>query len=197
MALVTISGPTTEPVTLATLKHHLRIDDTSEDASLSSLITTSRLQIEAALSLALITQTWSWRFDRWPHQCGIELPLSPVQSISHVVLHDRSGLATDLPASGYMLDGQTIPARLIVTNGRWTQPTAPALGVEMRFVAGYGSAAADVPAPIRQAILLLAAHWYGQREPGSCGSAPSTGHAASSIPQPVSDLLQPYRRPRL
>jgi uncharacterized phiE125 gp8 family phage protein len=199
MALVPISPPAVEPVALADLKHHLRIDDTAEDASLASFITTSRLQIEAALSLALVTQSWNWRFDRWPNRCGVELPISPVRSITQVSLHDRSGAAAVMPPGGYILDGQTIPARIIVADGRWTQPTAPALGVGVQFVAGFGPAAADVPAPIRQAVLLLAAHWYGRRDPGGCGGAPAAaaGSPASPIPQVVDDLLQPYRRPRL
>jgi len=41
---------------------------------------------------------------------------------------------------------------------------------------------------IRQAILLLVAHWYEHREPIQIGAA----HA--SVPQMVSELLQPYRR---
>jgi hypothetical protein len=47
--------------------------------------------------------------------------------------------------------------------------------------------------------LLLAAHWYGRRDPSSsCGTVPaSAGGSGGSLPALVNDLLAPYRRPRL
>ena len=46
-------------------------------------------------------------------------------------------------------------------------------GVEIDFVAGHGDAPADVPPPIRQALLLLIAHWYEHREPVEIGATKS------------------------
>ena len=73
----------------------------------------------------------------------------------------------------------------------WPTPGRAANGIEIAFVAGYGAAAADVPAPIRQAILLLVAHWHEHREPVAIGDADAP------VPPTVSDLLQPYRWVRL
>lgn len=66
MSLVLTSGPALEPVTLAEAKAHLRVDHNHEDSLIQSLIITSRLHIEAALGLALITQSWAYFLDRWP-----------------------------------------------------------------------------------------------------------------------------------
>ncbi len=49
----------------------------------------------------------------------------------------------------------------------------------------------DVPAPIRQALLMLVAHWYEHRDPLEIGSA------AAQIPGGISELLMPYRGVRL
>ena len=65
MALVLTSGPGVEPITLAEAKAHLRIDGSVEDTLILSLVITSRLHIEAALGLALITQGWSYFIDAW------------------------------------------------------------------------------------------------------------------------------------
>jgi uncharacterized phiE125 gp8 family phage protein len=196
MALVPILGPNIEPVSVTELKAHLRIDSAAEDAMLASLITTARLQIEAALSLALITQNWSWTFDRWPRRAAVELPLSPVQSILRFAVSQSGGSLT-VPPSAYILDGQGIAARLI-TKYAWPQPDVAALGIAITFAAGFGPLPTDVPAPIRQALVLLATHWYGNRGgDGACSGGTANTSSPGPLPALVSDLLAPYRRPGL
>jgi uncharacterized phiE125 gp8 family phage protein len=73
----------------------------------------------------------------------------------------------------------------------WPKPGRPANGIEIAFTAGYGPVAADVPAPIRQAILLLIAHWYEHRSPLE------DGIHTEPLPNMVSELLAPYRSMRL
>ena len=192
MALVLTSGPAIEPVTLAEAKAHLRVDGSAEDTLIGSLIITSRLYIEAALGLALITQSWSSFLDAWPPGNQLALPLRPVQSIAAVKLYAADESVATVSADTYQLDGAAVPARLVRRgNLTWPKPSRAANGIEIAFVAGYGDAAADVPAPIRQAILLLVAHWHEHREPVAIGETDA------SAPSMVSDLLQPYRWVRL
>ncbi len=63
MALALLSGPASEPISLAEAKTFLRVDHDDEDDFLSSLITTSRLQVEAAMGLSLVTQQWTLYLD--------------------------------------------------------------------------------------------------------------------------------------
>jgi uncharacterized phiE125 gp8 family phage protein len=192
MTLVLTGGPALEPVTLAEAKAHLRIDGTAEDTLIGSLIVTSRLHVEAALGLALVTQSWSYFLDAWPPGPQLRLPLRPVQSITAVRLYAPDETVTTVPADTYLLDGAGAPARLLRTaNLAWPAPSRAANGIEIAFVAGFGDAAADVPAPIRHAILLLTAHWHEHREPAELGSA------STPMPPSVSDLLSPYRPARL
>jgi uncharacterized phiE125 gp8 family phage protein len=192
MALVLTSGPAAEPVTLAEAKAHLRVDSDAEDTLISSLIITSRLHIEAALGLAFITQGWSYFIDAWPPTGEIRLPLRPVQSIAAVRLYAADESIETVPADTYVLDGSGTPARLVRNAATsWPKPSRPANGIEIAFVGGYGDTASDVPAPIRQAILLLIAHWYEHREPVVVG-APGV-----PVPPMVSELLLPYRSVRL
>jgi uncharacterized phiE125 gp8 family phage protein len=191
MALVLTSPPAVEPVSLAEAKAHLRLDLADDDALIASLITTARLQVEAALGLALITQIWSYRFDRWPHSAVLVLPIRPVQAVTAATVTAADGSVTTLAPDRYLLDGAGNPPRLVATAPPWPQPGLAAQGVEIAFGAGYGSAAINVPAPIRQAILLLVAHWYEHREPAEPGGP------AMRIPEAVSALLAPYRMVRL
>ncbi len=192
MALVMTSGPAVEPVTLAEAKAHLRVDGTAEDALIQSLIITSRLHVEAALGLALITQSWTYTLDRWPKSLRLTLPLRPVAAISQVRLWRRDNSSEIVPASSFFLDGLGLPARLV-----WLGPEPVAApdrsvnGIEIGLTAGFGATPGHVPATIRHALLLLIAHWYENREPVEIGSA------VNAIPAMVSELLAPHRRRRL
>jgi uncharacterized phiE125 gp8 family phage protein len=191
MALVLIAAPEIEPVTLAEAKAHLRLDESSEDGLVASFIQTSRLQIEATLGLALITQIWSYRLDKWPDGCVLELPLRPVQSVTAVRITAADGSVDTLGAERYLLDGASAPPRLHATPSPWPRPGVRAQGVEIVIRAGFGDEAGSVPPPIRQALLMLVAHWYENREPVLVGTS------ASSIPDTISALLAPYRTVRL
>lgn len=198
MSLVMTSGPGLEPVTLAEAKAHLRVDGSAEDALIQSLVVTSRLHIEAALGLALVTQSWAWFLDRWPASRAVRpvvrvaLPLRPVQAVGHVKLWHSDGTSLPLPTGSFHLDGQATPARLVWLPGSPPEgPERPAGGIEIGFTAGFGAAATDVPPTIRHALKLLVAHWYEHREPVEIGSG------VNAVPPMVSELLAPYRRRRL
>lgn len=201
MSLVMTSGPGLEPITLAEAKAHLRVDGSAEDALIQSLIVTSRLHVEAALGLALVTQSWAWFLDRWPRQTAtmsarpvtrVALPLRPVQAIGHVKLWHSDGTSLPLPPGSFHLDGLSTPARIVWLPGTPPgTPERPAGGIEIAFTAGFGAAASDVPPTIRHALKLLVAHWYEHREPVEIGSG------VNAVPPMVSELLAPYRRRRL
>lgn len=191
MALVMTSGPAVEPVTVSEAKAHLRVDGSAEDVLISSLILTSRLHIEAALGLALITQSWTLLLDAWPTGAAVALPLRPVQSITSVKVYAADQSAQTLAPADYMLEGHGAPPRLIRRGALWLAPGQPASGIEIAFTAGFGNAPADVPAPIRHALLMLMTHWYEHRDPLEVGSL------EANIPASVSELLMPYKVARL
>jgi uncharacterized phiE125 gp8 family phage protein len=191
MALVLTAPPAAEPLTVAEAKAHLRIGHAEEDAMVASLITTSRLHVEAALGLALIDQDWSYTLDSWPDGHVLLLPLRPVRAVTGVRVTTSDGSIDTLPADRYLLDGAALPPRLHAMGGAWPRPGRRALGIEVAFTAGFGATAASVPPPVRQALLMLVAHWYEHREPVLAEGAPAR------VPDTVSALLLPYRTVRL
>ena len=188
--MVMMAAPSAEPVTLTEAKVHCRVDGAAENDFIASLIVTSRLQIETALDLALVTQSWRLTLDGWPKNAIVELPMWPAQSITSIDVA-IPGRTISLPSTAWHLDGHARPPRVIMTEGLLPWPVTRAEGIAITFVAGFGSSAADVPAPIRHALLMLVAHWFEHREPVTSAAA------TAPIPVIVSELLTPFRQVRL
>jgi uncharacterized phiE125 gp8 family phage protein len=186
-----IAPPALEPVTLAEAKAHVRVDTPVEDTLLTGLIQTSRLQIEATLDLALIRQSWRLTIDAWSEGGALELPIGPVESITAVTVRDAAGGSTVIPPAHYFCDAASRPPRLIFAAGAEPKPGRAMAGVEIELVAGFGPAPADVPAPLRHAILLLVAHWYEHRE------ADASGIHLPALPAAIGALVAPFRKVRL
>ncbi|MDP2124700.1 MAG: head-tail connector protein [Parvibaculum sp.] len=185
MPLILLSGPAEEPVTLADARAQLRLDGTEENALVEALIAAARATLEAETRRAFVTQSWRLTLDAWPHG-AVMLPLAPVQSVTAVAVADAAGAMTALDAGLYETALAGDAPRLAPT-GAWPQPATRLAGIEIDFTAGYG-AAADVPPPLKQALLLLVAHWFEHREPMGAGT---------ELPRMITALVAPYRRLRL
>jgi uncharacterized phiE125 gp8 family phage protein len=185
MSLLLISGPAMEPVSLAEAKAHLRIDGSTEDTLVASLITSARVHIETTLSQSLITQQWALWLDEWPDGGEVKLPLTPVQEVVSITIYDSADTGEIVAPDNYISDKTRIVRRSKTT---WPRPLRRANGIEIVFRTGYGDNRTDIPHTIRQATLLLIAHWYEHREPVSMGA---------DTPQSLTALLTPYKSIRL
>ncbi|WP_067341261.1 head-tail connector protein [Stappia indica] len=189
MTAIVTTPPAVEPVTLEEARAQLRVTTSEEDALLGRLIAAARGQIELATRRALITQGWRLYLDAWPPGRVVRLPVAPVASVEAVAVYDGDGLPVALDPGDYRLEAATSPPRLKVAAG------APAglkgfNGIEIDFTAGYGAETDAVPGPLRQAVLLLVAHWFEHREPG-------LDPAALGLPPAVASLAGSYRILRL
>ena len=154
MALTLLTGPATEPVTLADMKAHLRIDTADEDDLILALISAARLHVEARTRRALIVQTWRLWLDQWPDHTILSVKLAPLQSVTAARVYSEAGVATPVPTSAFhVLAGA--PGRILFSSV--PLPGRAAGGIEVDLDAGYGPAPSDVPATLRQAVRLLAA----------------------------------------
>jgi uncharacterized phiE125 gp8 family phage protein len=153
--------PGAEPLTLAQVKAHLRLDHADEDALLADLMRAAREHLERETGLCLIRQGLRLYRDRWPRGGVIEILRGPVQAIEAVTVYDGDGTPCDVSLADHLLDGKSHPARLWLRD-----PPAPGRavnGIEIDFTAGFGEAGADVPGPLVRAMLIHIGFMYGYR----------------------------------
>jgi uncharacterized phiE125 gp8 family phage protein len=180
MKRILLSGPAVEPVSLAEAKAHLRLDADDEDDLVGALVVAARVAVETEIRRVVIEQSWRAFVETWP-EGGIELPIQPALAVDAVRAVDAAGATTLLDVGDYDFDIADGSLQLV-------NPASGAVSYEVDFSAGYGAAGSDVPQPLRQAILLLVAHWYEHR------SAVTDGDDATATPLGVRALVAPYRR---
>ncbi len=183
MAAILLSPPASEPVSLAEAKNYLRVDHAADDALISSMISAARIQVESRTRRALMTQTWRIVLDRWPNPASIVSPVSPLREVIAVRVRGESGEAQEIEPDIFIPNTASSPGQILFDAGRVTHPMQEAAGIEIDIEAGYGDAA-DVPAPLVQAIRLLLARAYEYRERSDKGDA---------MPEGIRELLAPYR----
>ena len=188
MSLILTSPPIVEPVSLVEAKAHLRVPHADDDAYITTLMSAARRLIEQRSGLRLINQGWSLLLDCWPGRPDVSLGLFPVSAIADVITYSDADAAAIYDPAHYFLDAASKPARLVLRSGRLPpRGSRPVNGIEIRFTAGFGSAGSAVPQDLRQALLVIIAHWFQNR-----GDA-----EAHVLPLPALEIIDTYRAKRL
>lgn len=203
--------PSTEPITLAEAKAQCSVDTSDFDDLLNALIVGSRSWVENYLRRSLITQTWHAYFDEFPandrafnvgpersaetyngyRRGTIYLPFPPLISVTSLKYVAIDGTLTTLVANtDYQVETTTgAEARIIPAyNASWPATRLQMEAVQVIYTAGYG-AASDVPQPIKQAMLLLIAAWFKNRE----ATADEFEALKKKVPFAVECLLDSYK----
>jgi uncharacterized phiE125 gp8 family phage protein len=163
-SLIRSVEPAIEPVTLSEAKRHANVVASDDDALIAALIQAAREQVESDASRALITQTWRLKLHEWFAYC-LEMPRPPLQSVTSIVYLDQNDAVQTMPAAYYDVDADRTPGVIWKDpDYTWPMVSDQANAITIVFKAGYGDAAAAVPARAKQAILLLVGHWYRCRE---------------------------------
>lgn len=175
MRLALVTPPAAQPITLTEVKEQARVSHDDEDLLLQHYIDAATAWLDGpagTLGRCLVTQTWRAELPTVARPIWLPFPDSIVDS---AVFSDEEG--GELAYHVLMQDQRPL---LRPTTGLG-RPAA------ITFTAGYG-APPDVPAAIRQAMLLLVTQWYEYRQ--------VTGES-TSLPFAVDALLAPYRRVQL
>ena len=194
MILTEVSAPEAAVVPVRAFAGHLALgsgfeDDGSQDAVLELYLRAAMAAIEARVGRALLAREFAWSVYCWREAASQAMPIGPVRSVDSVTLvaADGSEEAADPEAWSVMRDSQR--PRLVGRFGR-NLPRIPRSGrAEIRFRAGFGEVWDDVPADLRQAVFLLAAHYYESR----CDA----GTVSGSMPFGVLVLIEAYRTARI
>lgn len=213
-ALTRITPPTSEPITLAEAKAHLRVSLSDDDTLIGNLITATRMICEEFTARALITQGWRLWLNAFPGDAMawwdgtrqgatsrltvkrfILMPRAPLQSISAVTVYADDDSSTVFSPALYFVDNAAEPGRLALrNNASWPIPQRMSNGISIDFTAGYG-AASNVPQALKQGMLAHIAQLYEHRGEG----LRINGDALSvkSLPDIVQAMYQPFRIQRL
>lgn len=159
-----ITPPVELPVTRDAFKAHVRVDYDDDDTLLDGYIAAAVAHLDGytgILGRCICTQTWGVPFTGWMGR--FTLPFPDAQSVVVKYL-DTEGAEQTLPASQYELvslhSGPQV--RLKTTSSTPVLQDDVTLPVTIEMTAGYGGAD-DVPGDLKQAIMLLAGHWYENR----------------------------------
>lgn len=166
-SLTTLTPPAVEPVTLAEAKAHLRVDITTDDAYITSLITAAREWCEAYCDETFVHAQYVMRLDSFPVE--IELPRPPmatsgtVTAVSVTYTLENQTTAT-LATNQYRVDRDSTPGVIrTLYNGSWPSHLLDYNAVAVTWWGGRGPSGADIPQRIRNAILWLVGLWYERR----------------------------------
>ena len=181
-----LTPPMVEPVTVADLKAHARIDGISDDALLGGLNKAARGWCEKFTRRAFVDQTWQLWLSKGPESDFINLPRAPLIAVTGCQVFDDNDTPTLWSALNYFVD---LPAgRLVLRTGSvWPPLSRAANGFEVTYRAGYGADGSSVPEEIKLAIKQLALHWYEYRGEGILSAQ------VAKPPLTIEALLMPYR----
>ena len=174
-------------------KSHLRLgtgfgDDALQDPVLLSFLRAALSAIEARTSTILFERGFLWSLAKWQGVDAQPLPVAPVTALTRVTMVARTGDETEVDLDKLRLV-RNIQQPCIVALGTML-PSIPSGGsVDIRFKAGWGPAWSDLPADLRQAVFLLAAHYYEYRS--------ETTLTEGCMPFGVSSLIERYRTVRV
>lgn len=146
-----------------------------EDGVLNGCIAAARQEAEKQQRRQIVEATYRLNLDRFP--CGIIYPtIFPITAVNHIKYLDSTADQLTLDEDLYVFDGFRI-----MPKGSWPSTSPVINAVEIELVAGYESAD-HVPQATKQAILMLAGHFYEHREAVAAG-------ALTVVPIGISDLL--------
>ncbi len=189
MGLTLHTAPVAEPISTAEAKSHARVDISADDTLIDDYIAAARRWAELYTRRQFVTATWDLTLDAFPlsDRCPIWVPLPPLQSVTSISYVDADGQTQTWDAAEYLVDSKSEPGRILPAYGEtWPVTRDQANAVTVRFVAGYGLAAA-VPATLKTAVRLLVSHLYETREPII------TGTIVAKVPLGVEAVLHAYR----
>ena len=166
-------APVTEPITLAEAKEYARIDGSTEDTLVTSLIKAARLHCESYMGKAIIRKTVTIDSFSFPYQWQIPYgPLASASDVTKVVTIDQNNVETAL---NYQVNVGLFP-KIAITSGDQS------FKFKMIYVAGFTT----VPEDIKLAVKMMVNTLYERREDFS-------DLQAIESPLGVKAVLMPYK----
>ncbi len=214
-ALTVVTPPGSEPITLADLKTHLRVDagDISQDTPLGAYLSAVRAHIELIAGIAFLDQKLEWAMDTFPWADGpshrvagggyfywpgsiartlgdnvfgaIVIPRPPLTAVNSVKYIDPSGALITMDPSLYIVDTRSYPARVTPAYGTWWPTTR---WQPNAVIVNYQAGYANggaVPANLLQTLRVAAGMLYEYREEMIDGPTPNITRILQRLLAPI------------
>lgn len=184
--LTRASAPAATVVSSDEAKAHLRVEHTADDTYIAALIGAAEAMIDgpSGIGVAMVTQTWAMALDGFL-PLPLYLPLWPVQAVTGITYVDQDGQPQTVDPQLYQF-AKGNPAVIDLAPGAALPAVRRQLNAAtVTFVAGFGDTAADVPADLRHAALLMIGHLYENRE--------AVGAIRHELPLGYAALTERYR----
>lgn len=175
---------------LAAFREHLRLgrgfaDDQLQDTVLEAHLRAALAAVETRIGKALLERRFALDVQGWAGGGRQPLPLAPVRAIESIALIDAAGVSQPVDPARYRLVPDGRRPEVVATGGG-----LPAISrggaARLVFAAGIGAGWADLPPDLRQAVLMMAAGFYEDRDGSRTGARGATG---SGIAAGVEALL--------
>lgn len=199
-----VTPATTPLVTVAEMKAHGRLDTIPEgDDFMEALVQVATDRAREITRRAFVTEAWRLTMDAWPGAIAEEwwsgvrdgiwsqyetghflIRKAPFLVVSSIKTIAEDASETEWSSSNYYVTTEAGFGRVAKRTGQnWpliVSPVRTVGGIQVNFTAGYGTDPTDTPAPIRQAVKMIAQHLYENRE-------------SQEIPNGAAMILSRYR----
>jgi uncharacterized phiE125 gp8 family phage protein len=181
MELLTITEPTVEPVTLATVYLHLRLDADEnspadshpDDSMLNQFIAASRKQAEKITRRSFVSQGLRLVTNAFPTDRGVVLLRPPILEVTSVSYYDAdNALQVIDPANYFLTAGDKKPKLQFLDTYAYPALYGREDALRIEYTAGYEPSdaspadyAANVPGGIKAAILIGVQLLYDEMTP--------------------------------
>ena len=160
------TGPSVEPLDLATVKLWARIDGNDLDLQLPMMIAAARQVAEQQTGTKLVNQVWRASLTDWPAPTDL-FPLFPVSSLTATYFNGATWMTlppmmSTFYRSGFSVVFDTVPGAPLPALGSVAGPR-----VRLDWTVGYGPDATFVPQAIRQFCAAHVAAWVRNPEASS------------------------------
>lgn len=157
-----------QPITLEEVKTNLKITTSDYDAILTPMIKTAVEKAEGITGRDFIAKNYDTFLDYFPgDQFGIKILKSKLQRIYHIKYY-KNGVLETLDENDYYFTNDADYSYIFLKSGKSFPRDIDdrAQAVHIKFDAGYGDTAADVPQGIKQALIAYIAMLYNNA--GDC-----------------------------
>lgn len=178
-----ISTASVLPVSLVLLKAQVHETDGYQDELLEFYLSVAAAHVENMTGRAITETSWRQVLDGFP-EGGIVLPFGPLKADSLTITYlDASEATQAVDVADLIVDGAAVEARIDHVLGVWPDTSDQIASVTLEWV----TSADPCPPELAQAVLMLAAHYFGNRE---AVAVP----AVAEVPLGVKALIATQRR---